>query len=123
MCPELPHLSHQWNQVHDCRRELVSGYPKLEVLDRALCLNRLISRDILGRLIDGKGRSGHLNVDSCQKDAGICADEEDELSSQTRTHTNVVYGGIGAKPELHNNKHVLCWKHRDLLQLKHDGAL
>ena len=66
---------------------------------------------------------GYLNVDSCQKDAGICAAEEGELSSQTRTHTNVVIGGIGAKPELHNRKHVLCRKYRDLLRLNHDGAL
>ena len=72
---------------------------------------------------DGERRSGHLNVDDCQKDVGICAAEEGELRSQTRTHTNVVLGGIGAKPELHNSKHVLCRKHRDLLWLKHDGAL
>ncbi len=60
----------------------------------------MISRDILGGLIDGERRNGHLNVDSCQKDARICADEEGELNSQTHTHTNVVLGGIGAKPEL-----------------------
>ena len=61
----------------------------------------MISRDILGGLIDGEHRSGHLNVvDSCQKDAGICEAEEGELSSQTHTHTNVVLGDIGAKPEL-----------------------
>ena len=61
----------------------------------------MISRDILGGLIDGKGRIGHLSIDNCQKDTGICAAEEGELSSQTRTHTNVVLGGIGAKPELY----------------------
>ncbi len=83
----------------------------------------MISRDILGGLIDRKGRSGHLNVDICRKDTGICATEEGELSSQTDTHTNVVHGGIGVKPELHNSKHVLCRKRRDLLRLKHDGAL
>ena len=83
----------------------------------------MISRDILGGLIDGEGRDGHLNVDICQKDSGICAAEEDELNSQTPTHTNVVLGGIGAKPELHNSKHVLCRKRRNLLWLKHDGAL
>jgi hypothetical protein len=60
----------------------------------------LISRDILDGLIDGEGSGGHLNVDNWQKYVCIFATEEDELSSQTRTHTNVVLGGIGAKPEL-----------------------
>ena len=32
-------------------------------------------------------------------------------------------GGVGAKPELHNCKHVLGRKCRDLLRLKHGGAL
>ena len=83
----------------------------------------MISRDILGGLIDGERRSRHLNVDSCQKDAGICTVEEGELSSQTRTHTNVVLGDTGAKSALQNSKHVLWRKHRDLLWLKHDGVL
>ena len=64
----------------------------------------MISRDILDGLIDGDRRSGHLNVDRCQKDVRICAAEEGELSSQTHTHTNVVLGGVGAKPELHKRK-------------------
>ena len=83
----------------------------------------MISRDILDGLIDGDRRSGHLNVDRSQKDDGICEVEEDELSSQTHTHTNVVLGDIGGKPELLNSKHVLCRKRRDLLRLKHGGAL
>ena len=49
--------------------------------------------------------------------------EEGELSRQTHTHTDVVVGDVGAKPELHNNINVLCRKRRDLLRLKHDGAL
>ena len=83
----------------------------------------MISRDILAGLIDGKGRNGHLNVDSCQKDTGICAAETGELRNQTPTRANVVYGGIGVKAELHNSKHVLYRKHRDLLRLKHGGSL
>ena len=42
---------------------------------------------------------------------------------QTSTHTNVVLGDVGSKPELHNSKHVLSRKHRDLLRLKHGGDL
>ena len=83
----------------------------------------MISHDIFGRLIDEERRRGHLNDDNCQKDAGICAAEEGELHSQTHTHTNVVLGDVGSKPELHNIKHVLCRKHRDLLWLKYVGAL
>jgi hypothetical protein len=45
------------------------------------------------------------------------------IQGQTRTHTNVVLGGVGSNPELYNTKHVLNRKHRDLLWLKHVGTL
>ncbi len=67
----------------------------------------MISHDILGRLIDGEGRNGRLSIDSRQKDPKISPAQEGELSSQTRTHTNVVHGGVGVKYELHYNKHVI----------------
>ena len=56
------------------------------------------------------------------KDPWIRADEEVKLRSQTSTHSNVVLGSVGAKPELHDSKHVLWRKHRDLLWLKHGGS-
>ena len=45
------------------------------------------------------------------------------MSIQTGTHTNVVLGSVGTKPEVNDRKHVLCRKHRDLLRLKYDGVL
>ena len=83
----------------------------------------MVSHDILHGLIDGKGRGGHLSVDGCQKYSPISPGKEHELSSQTRTHKNVVLGSVGAKPEVNDRKHVFCGKLRDLLWLKHGGSL
>ena len=43
------------------------------------------------------------------------------MSSQTDTHTNVVLGSVGTKPEVNDHKHVLYGKHRDLVRVKHGG--
>ena len=79
----------------------------------------MISDDIFGRLIDGKRRRGCLSIDDGQEDVRVSADEEGELSSEVGTHPNVVLGSIRAKPELHDSKHVLSRKYRDLLWLRH----
>ena len=64
-----------------------------------------------------------MSIDGSQKDTGVSVAEEGELSSQTGTHSNVVLGSVRAKPELHNRKHVLFRKHRDLLWFKYGRDL
>ena len=58
-------------------------------------------------------------MDDGQEDARVSAAEEGELSSEASTHPNVVLRNIRTKPELHDTKHVLSRKCRDLLWLKH----
>jgi hypothetical protein len=71
---------------------------------------------------------GCLSIDGGQENARVSAAEEGELSSEASTHPNadysmystfltgrnVVVGGIRAKPELHDGKHVFSRKCRDL---------
>ena len=63
--------------------EIVSNlrFDSLEIRDTSNTRVTNKNHTSLG-LIDGKGRIGHLNVDSCQKDTGICADEEGELTDE-----------------------------------------
>ena len=60
-----------------------------------------------------------MSIDGGQENARVSSAEEGELSSEAGTHPNVVLGSIRTKPELHDRKHVLSRKCRDLLWLKH----
>ena len=61
---------------------------------------------VFNGLIYGESRVGRLIIDDSQEDTWISTAEEGELSSQSSTHTDVVFRSVRAKPEMDNSKHV-----------------